>query len=50
MNHEPIPQREKVIDEKGIISRIWFQFLYAIFGNFEKRIKSLEDRVTALEP
>ena len=53
--HIPIPEESKIV-ENGMITRIWYQFLYKIFGNIFDRIGALEStaedhetRIDALE-
>lgn len=55
--NENIPVREEVTEGNGMITRAWHQFLYKLFGDFEKRIAALEttsadheSRIEALEP
>ena len=57
MAFDPIPNRESVTDERGLVSRVWYQFLYKIFGEIFKRLDAIdtinadhEDRITTLEP
>ena len=54
---EPIPNRTQLVDNSGYIGDVWQRFLDRLFGNFEKRIRTLEaqgadheTRITALEP
>jgi hypothetical protein len=48
MNHEPIPRRE-VLHNDGLISSVWHQFLYKIFGNIYSELSALKKRVDDLE-
>ena len=55
--HTPIPERERVADDKGLVSLVWRQFLNKIFGSIEARLQALEatteeheERIEALEP
>lgn len=56
-SRDPIPYRNPVIDNKGILTRAWHQFLERIFKDIYDRIETLETtsadhetRITALEP
>lgn len=48
--HTPIPSDTKLVEPNGFVSRAWNQFLYQIFGSIFRKIKSLEERVSELEP
>ena len=55
--HTPIPNKSEVINERGLISHAWHQFLNKIFGDIYKKLDALETarvdheaRIAALEP
>jgi len=48
-NFEPLPEKTKLVDKQGMISRAWFQYFYKFFGNNEKRLTDLETQAADFE-
>jgi hypothetical protein len=44
-----LPFRDKLMDSNGFMSAIWLRFLRFFISDTQKRVKKLEERVSALE-